>query len=483
MRKLYVIFLVLIVVVNVYAQSPQKMSYQAIVRNSSNVLVSAAPVGMRISILQGSANGPAVYIETQTPATNTNGLVSLEIGSGSPVTGIFSAIDWSSGPYFIKTETDPQGGTSYTISGTTQFLSVPYALYAKTAEEISGTITETDPVFEAHAAIGITGTEINQWNSSFGWGNHAAVGYLTSGSEGDGVIGNEVNNVTNTTLTLSGTGTSSSPFTIGLNLANINVWTGSQSFNANTNFNGDVDFTGNLLKNGSPFTIDWTNVSGKPTFVLVATSGDYNDLSNKPVTDGSETKVTAGNNVSLTGAGTTASPYIINSAATHYEGELFGGGVVFYVDHTGNHGLICSMTDLSTSRTWSSVTSGLIGATAQSDWDGQGNTNAIMGQSGHTSSAASLCDGYTNADYGTGTFSDWYLPTIDDLSLLYNAKRIANKTLDSDSNAATTAITKNYYWSSSEGGPSHAWIFQFGTAVPIFYWKYDLGYVRAIRAF
>jgi uncharacterized protein (TIGR02145 family) len=109
------------------------MSYQAIIRNSGGVLVQNTSIGMRISILKGSASGPEVYVETQTPATNPNGVVTIEIGGGTVVTGTFATIDWSDGSYFIKTETDPSGGTSYTISGTSQLLSVPYALYAITS--------------------------------------------------------------------------------------------------------------------------------------------------------------------------------------------------------------------------------------------------------------------------------------------------------------------------------------------------------------
>jgi hypothetical protein len=116
------------------AQAPQKMSYQAIIRNSSGQLVASHSVGMRISILQGSATGTAVYVETQKPTTNANGLATIEIGGGTIVTGTFAGINWASGTYFIKAETDPSGGTSYTIAGTSQMLSVPYALYSKTAQ-------------------------------------------------------------------------------------------------------------------------------------------------------------------------------------------------------------------------------------------------------------------------------------------------------------------------------------------------------------
>jgi len=112
------------------AQAPGKMSYQAVVRDAADNLVTDQEVGMQISILQGATDGTPVYAETHQPATNANGLVTLEIGSGTVTTGSMADIDWSRGPYFLKTETDPSGGTSYSITGTSQLLSVPYAMHA-----------------------------------------------------------------------------------------------------------------------------------------------------------------------------------------------------------------------------------------------------------------------------------------------------------------------------------------------------------------
>lgn len=129
MKKLFTLWIVILITLSVFAQSSQKLSYQAVIRNSSNALVTSHVIGMRISILRASASGTVSYTETQTPTTNVNGLVSIEIGGG---TG-FDTIHWANGPYYIKTETDPTGGTSYTITGTSQLLSVPYAFYAKTA--------------------------------------------------------------------------------------------------------------------------------------------------------------------------------------------------------------------------------------------------------------------------------------------------------------------------------------------------------------
>jgi hypothetical protein len=115
----------------VFAQTPQKMNFQAVVRNSANDLVSSQPVSIRISLLQGSASGNPVYVENHTVSTNINGLATLEIGNGTVQSGDFTTIDWSAGPYFLKTETDPTGGNSYTVTGVSQFLSVPYALFAE----------------------------------------------------------------------------------------------------------------------------------------------------------------------------------------------------------------------------------------------------------------------------------------------------------------------------------------------------------------
>ena len=230
MKKYITLIVAVFLTATLWAQSPQKMSYQAVVRNASDALVKSTAIGMKVSILKGSATGTAVYVETQTPTTNANGLVSVSIGSGTVVSGDFSTIDWANGPYFIKTETDPAGGTSYSITGTSQLLSVPYALHAKTAETVTGGITETDPVFTA-------------WDK------------------------------------------------------------------------------------------------------------DYADLINTPAAaDGSETKVTAGTNVTVTGAGTTASPYVVNAtgATALTIGQSYQGGIIFWLDATGQHGLIAATADQST---------------------------------------------------------------------------------------------------------------------------------------
>ena len=118
--------------------SPTKDELPSGSQRCSQCVDNKSRVGIQISLLQGSVSGDAVYVETQAPTTNDNGLFSIEIGAGALVSGSMTTIDWSKGPYFIHTETDPTGGTNYTITGTSELLSVPYALHAATAEQLTG---------------------------------------------------------------------------------------------------------------------------------------------------------------------------------------------------------------------------------------------------------------------------------------------------------------------------------------------------------
>ena len=130
MKKLIFSFLFLLASTAVWAQVPQQISYQSVIRDGNNKVLAASTVGIKISLLQGSATGSAVYVETHRKTTNANGLVSLEIGTGTVLSGNFASINWANGPYLIKTETDPAGGTNYGIPGIAPLNSVPYALYA-----------------------------------------------------------------------------------------------------------------------------------------------------------------------------------------------------------------------------------------------------------------------------------------------------------------------------------------------------------------
>jgi trimeric autotransporter adhesin len=261
MKKLFTFWLAVLLIAGLFAQSPEKMSYQAVIRNSSHQLVTNQTIGMQISILQGTISGTAMYIETHAPTTNANGLVSIEIGAGTVVSGDFETIDWTNGPYFIKTETDPTGGVVYTITGSSQLLSVPYALHAKTAETVTGSVIEsdpvftvwdkstgisitesqisdldhfttadeTDPVYSSSVAIGITATDTTSWNNKLD-------------AETDGSVTNEIQvlSLSNDTIYLSNGGF--------VKISNSTWSINGNSSTSGTNFLGTIDNVPLLLK-------------------------------------------------------------------------------------------------------------------------------------------------------------------------------------------------------------------------------------------
>ena len=154
MRKFLPLLVFLIGSYVAFGQTPEKMSYQAIVRDANNTLLVDKLVGIQVSILQNSEIGSEVYVETHSVVTNMNGLVALEIGTG--VTSYdFSSINWANGPYFVKVETDPNGADNYSISGVSQLMSVPFALYAK-ASGNGITSDQADAIVANTAKTGIT---------------------------------------------------------------------------------------------------------------------------------------------------------------------------------------------------------------------------------------------------------------------------------------------------------------------------------------
>ena len=303
-------FLLLTLVVN--AQTPPNaFNYSAVARNAAGQPIATTTIGIQITILKTSPAGVSQYSENHFVNTDAFGLFNLVIGAGAVQSGSMTTIDWSIDNYYLKVGMDAAGGTNFLIMGTTQLLSVPYAMYAKSAGSVSG------------------------------------------GGSGGGF--------------------------------------------------------------------------------------------------------------------------------THYIGEEFGGGVVFHLwkDASGvEHGLIIDKTDLSTAQVWSNIDATLIGASAQSSWDGLSNSNAIVGQAGHTSSASALCLNSTN-----GGQSDWYLPSIDELSLLWHSRFNVNKSLSAIAGATDLPISA-FYWSSTESDDRNAWLFDFGNVSAHYYiLKDSTFYVRAVRAF
>ena len=327
MKNLYLIAVILLLTAGVFAQAPQKMSYQTVIRNSSQALVSATTVGMKISILQGSSAGTAVYIETQTPVTSANGLASIEIGGGSVVSGSFADIDWANGPYFVKTEIDPAGGTSYSIVGTSQLLSVPYALHAKTAE--NGISTDQANAIAAIAAM------------------QAQIDVLQKPQ----LYTTTLTNILNISAVSGGTITNMG---LGDILARGLVWSTSPAPTIALNTK-TTDGTGN----GS-FVSALAGLTPATTYYVRAYA-----------TNSAGTAY--GNEISFT---TLANPIL---------GQTFGGGIVFSVDNSG-HGLIAAANDQG-SGPWGCESVG-IGTTTEY---GAYNTSDILAQCSQPGIAAEIC--------------------------------------------------------------------------------------------
>lgn len=154
MKKFFLNTLLVAAVFAAQAQTPQKFNYQGIARTGAGLPMASQNISMRISVLDGSAAGTVVYRETQSATTNAYGLYSVSIGGGTPETGSMAAIDWASGEKYIKVELDPAGGTAYADLGTSQLLSVPYAMYA--GNGVPGPVGPEGPVGPAGPA-GATG--------------------------------------------------------------------------------------------------------------------------------------------------------------------------------------------------------------------------------------------------------------------------------------------------------------------------------------
>ena len=147
-RNLLLSFAILLLaIVTMTAQSPEAFKYQAVARDATGQVLANQSVSFQISILQGSISGTSIYSETHAANTNGLGLVALEIGNGVVGSGDFSAINWGADSYFVQIEMDEAGGSNYQLMGTSQLMSVPYALHAKTAESVPGD-TDGDPTNE-----------------------------------------------------------------------------------------------------------------------------------------------------------------------------------------------------------------------------------------------------------------------------------------------------------------------------------------------
>lgn len=460
MRKLFCFILAIAITINVSSQQPLKMSYQAVIRNNNNQLITSQTVKMKISILQGSPTGNVVYSETISSITNANGLVSIEFGG---LNG-YDAINWANGPFFIKTETDPTGNTNFSITGISQVLSVPYALFASKTLNQSGINTGDETENSIKSKLGIT-----------------TLSGSNTGDETTNSIKSKLNIVTLSGINTGDETTETIKSKLGITAIS-GVNTGDETaetirFKISTDLNNKVDkISGKGLSSNDYTTTEKNKLTGIATGAEVNVNADWNATSgdamilNKPTIDGSETKIQEGSNIVITGNGTNANPYVINSTNTssnsYYLGQEKDGGVIFYI-YRGNdgleHGLIVSKTE--ETKAWGIYNGNLTNGT--STCNGSANTALMPSSYQAVTWVYSLGDG-------------WYLPAIDELNILYWNRYHVNKSGVS----GLTLLSYGYYWSSTEYSRNEAFSLNFFTGYADFEQSKSLSYkVRAIRSF
>jgi hypothetical protein len=273
MKNQLLLLVLLINTTSIFAQTPHGINYQTVVRDTSGNLLASQAVGTQFILHQTTASGIGVYTETWSSTTSTNGLLNFVFGTGT-TTDDFSAIDWSVGPYFLETLIDVTGGTTYISLGTSQLMSVPYALYAKTAQNVSNlnnSIVDVDNDTKIQVEeisdddiirFDIAGTEKWRMNGStleaLNTGESVFIG------EGAGVNDDLSNNqnigIGNNTLNLNTTGTA-------------NLALGQSALASNTTGNNNIAF-GNFASANN--TIGWDNTAIGYSALFVNSVGNQN---------------------------------------------------------------------------------------------------------------------------------------------------------------------------------------------------------------
>jgi hypothetical protein len=485
MKKILLIAFMLYAV-NAMTQVPQGFNYQAVARDVGGNILSFQPIGLQVIIHSGSSSGTVIYTETHSVTTNQFGLFSAIIGQGT-TTDNFSAINWSTGNYWLQVKMDPAGGTIYTDMGSSQLLSVPFALYAANAAT-SGATGATGPtgpagptgVAGANGATGSTGAK-GATGSTGATGTAGAAGdrYSTTSSNCLNItLGGPICLTVATGLAYS-TGQS---IIIAYDISNnmiadvisYNSVTGSLCVNV-TNITGAGNYcTWAVNMNGAPGPAGPEGPMGPAGAdgATGATGPAGADGAQGPTgEDGAVGPTGADGAVGPTGADGVPGP--TGGYPAHFIGESYGGGIVFLVTDDGQHGLIASTADQTPSK-WYGGSFTITRARANGFGAGIKNTAIMIADQAAVDGndfSATVCNEYSTYDgYGVAV-GDWYLPSIYELYWLYVERNTVG------------GFDTGYYWSSTENSLGEAWAQDFGDGTQYTNTKDGVGFIRAIRAF
>jgi hypothetical protein len=580
--------------INSFGQSPEKINYQAIIRDVTGTVIQNQSVSIKIEILESTPSGTPAYEESHNVVTNNYGLVNLKIGTGAVISGVFSAINWGANPYFLKISVDPAGGSNYTLVGVSELVSVPYALHAKTVDNTDD--ADADPTNEIQT-VTLVGTDVTLSNGGGTFTINDAdsdpaneiqtvsqSGNLVTLSNGGGTLNvndsdSDPTNEYNSSANLTGTNLSivdgggiisvdmsslqdgvndadadpTNEYITGANLigTNLNIIDGGGTTTvdmsslvgggdpSSTNeLNSSANLTGtnlNIIDAGGTLTVDMSSLQdgvndadadptnelntsanltgtnlnivdagGTLTVDMSSLQDGVNDADADPTNEYNSSANLTGTNLNIIDAGGTITVDMsslqdgVNDAdadptnelqtlsitgdqlsissgntitiptQTLFVGMHYQGGIIVFVDSSGLHGLIVAENDIV--GTYAFQPSGNSNVTAaQSYYDGQANTTALVPVMG-ASSAAGQCDSYV-----VGGFSDWFLPSQAEIQLVFqNAYVVGNLDLGA------------IYWTSTQtpGGFGFSAVSYYGTGSANGSTNPGTAYsVRAMRAF